>query len=539
MIIKSRDIPALQSNPSNTPVYSDLDKAELLATHFQSVHESNLKHLIPSFEKHIEKRVRDFKTNERVFPRDIEQCDSLELFRAVKKLKCKKAPGIDQISNFVLKKLNLRSLDFLANIINSTFLHGHFPLSWKAAKVVAIHKPGKASNLATSYRPISLLSGISKLAERIMLTRFQNFMSTSRVIMPEQFGFRKHHSTTGQIARVTDMIIDGFNFKKHTGMITLDQEKSFDCVWHQGLIFKMIKVGFPPYLTFAFMSYLENRSFKVFVNQAYSSHKHVAAGVPQGSLAGPILFLLYLYDMPTFKNVNRAVYADDTALYVTSWRIDTIQNRLRGAFRQLHHYFKKWKVKINKDKTELILFSRRRPVIPNSLEIMGSVVPYSKHVKYLGVHLDKKLLLDQNLKTLRDKFFIGLRSIYPIFNKTSTLSVKNKLTLYKSCLRPIITYACPIFNIMSKTKLNKLQILQNIALRIVGNYEQSTRISKIHEELAVEYLSTYIQKLSVNFFNNLSKNDNSALRDINSCSLDQLLSRYKRIKYRRIKQFLF
>lgn len=537
MVKKTGHIPALQVDP-NTSVYSDTDKAELLGKHFQSVHEANLLHSIPRFQKHIESRVKDFAMNQIMVESDIEQCDSLELLRVVKKLKCKKSPGIDGISNLVIKKLNLRSLHFLSTIINKMFLHKHFPESWKCAKVVSIHKAGKPSNLASSYRPISLLSGISKLAEKVILTRMQNFMSTSGIIMPEQFGFRKSHSTTGQVARVADMVIDGFNLKKHTGMVTLDLEKSFDCVWHDGLIFKMIKIGFPTYLIFIVMSYLKNRFFQVFVNQAYSSRKYVAAGVPQGSLMGPVMFILYLYDMPKFKHVHRAIYADDTALYVSSWRTDTIQNRLRDAFRQLDNYFKKWKIKINKNKTELILFTRRRPIMPKALELMGCEVPYSKHVKYLGVHLDSKLLLNHNLKFLRDKFFIGLKSIYPIFNKRSPLNIKNKLTLYKSCLRPIITYACPLFNIMSKTNLSKLQVLQNIALRIIGNYENSTKISRMHQELNIEYIHAYINRLSINFFQNLSENKNSALNELNSSCLDQFLVKYKKIKYRRLKQFM-
>lgn len=169
-----------------------------------------------------------------------------------------------------LKKLSFLGRDYLVEIINSINCLRYYPNEWKCAKVIPIPKPGKPSYLVSSYRPISLLSTISKLIEKIIAIRFDRFVQENSILPPEQFGFRNNHSTVAQLGRVVDDIVDGFNVKKHCGMLTIDIEKAFDCVWIKGLLYKLITLKFAPYIIYLIHTYLADRYFHVFINNTYS-----------------------------------------------------------------------------------------------------------------------------------------------------------------------------------------------------------------------------------------------------------------------------
>jgi hypothetical protein len=192
---------------------------------------------------------------------------------------------------------------------------GYFPTAWKQARVVAIHKPRKPPSDPLSYRPISLLPSISKILERLVAKRILQQAKEKSIIPFEQFGFRRHHSTTAQVARQADYITDGYNLRKHTGLITLDLEKAYDTVWIHGLLSKLISFHFPAYLIHFLHSHLSNRSFSVAVSDEHSPYKLITTGHPQGAVLFPTLFSLYTADFPRTPHVHTAMYADDTALY--------------------------------------------------------------------------------------------------------------------------------------------------------------------------------------------------------------------------------
>ncbi|GBN95212.1 RNA-directed DNA polymerase from mobile element jockey [Araneus ventricosus] len=160
---------------------------------------------------------------------------------------------------------------------------GHFPTKWKTATVIPILKPGKDPTQPTSYRPISLLSAISKIAEHIILDRLQTHLETNNILCPEQFGFRKNLSTTHQLIRVVEFIEEAFNTKQKTGAVFLDIQKAFDRVWQDALIHKLINYNTPNYITKIIQYYLVNRNFMVKVNNEFSDLKRINAGVAQGS----------------------------------------------------------------------------------------------------------------------------------------------------------------------------------------------------------------------------------------------------------------
>lgn len=563
IIPRSKCIPPLLTGDSSndnhcTYAYSPEDKAEILASRFEAVHRLNLNMGTKFFTRKVEEAVSHFLSSKNIDFVDSCAVSTHELLSIIKKLKAKKSPGIDSIPALCIKNLSLGCIVKFKNIVNQILKIGHFPTFWKISKVIAILKPGKSPHKADSYRPISLLCILSKVVEKIILTRFDSFLEHENLLSPEQFGFRTNRSTVGQIARLADHVISNFNVKKHTGMVLLDIEKCFDTVWHAGLIYKLILKKCPTYLVFIFYSYLKDRQLRVCIDTPNSSNtnfltvesllsnndvstltlgtsvlsspKKIAAGVPQGSLVGPKQYIFYTHDAPKVKFVQNAIFADDTGMFTSSWRVDTIINRLHTSSKKYGNYFKKWKIRVNPNKTEAIFFTRRKPLVPKSINVFNSNISWSKHVKYLGVYLDSKLTYAAHMSHIKKKFFASLNSLYPIFNYKSKLNVKNKILIYKSCLRPVITYAAAAWNTTCKTNYKNLQILQNKALRIALRKRRSTKISDLHTEAKISYLDTYISKLSSNFLKKIKTTEIPVLKPLCSYTIP-FKTKYKRVMH--------
>ncbi|GFT35244.1 probable RNA-directed DNA polymerase from transposon X-element [Trichonephila clavipes] len=224
-----------------------------------------------------------------------------EIIQIIKKIKIKKCPGRDGITNKMIKKLPKLTIFKITNIVNNMLTFRYFPKSWKTAVVVPILKPGKNSALAESYRPISLLPVLSKLAEKVILARLKDHLERESILIPEQHGFRPRLFTSHQLLRVVEFIKEGNNKDEYTAAVFLDIQKAFDRVWHTGLLFKLITYKIPPPLIFL-KSYISDRSFTVKINRTYSQLIKISAGVAQGSILAPTLFNLYVNDI--IKSTN-------------------------------------------------------------------------------------------------------------------------------------------------------------------------------------------------------------------------------------------
>jgi len=184
---------------------------------------------------------------------------------------------------------------------------------WKSSIVILILKPGKPTNFATSYRPISLLPVIGKLFEKIILKRLRPIIESHKIIPDAQFGFRAHHSTIQQVHRLVDKISSSFENKNYCPAVFLDVAQAFDRVWHNGLLYKL-KLFLPAPLYLLIRSYLENRTFKVHQDNSFFSIFPILAGVPQGSDLSPDLYNIFSSDIPQTNDTIIATYADDTVI---------------------------------------------------------------------------------------------------------------------------------------------------------------------------------------------------------------------------------
>ncbi|GFX70394.1 RNA-directed DNA polymerase from mobile element jockey [Trichonephila clavipes] len=398
---KRSNIPSLSS--SSGVANSDEQKANILAITLKNNFSENKRpgdcnHPI---DKEITNTLEKFFDNHPSIP--ISPTDPDEILNYIKTLKNNKAPGSDLITNKMIKNFPLKIILILTYLINKFLILRHFPNNWKNAVVFPIKKPNKNAHNPDNYRPISLLSILSKITEYVILNRLKTFTNENNFINPNQYGFTRNLSTYHPLLGLTEKITAGFQRGRSTGAVFLDIQKAFDRVWVSGLIYKLITNNFPPALIHLINSYLVNRSFQVRVNDTLSNSFKINYGVPQGSLLGPLLFNIFINDIPTHPQTSTNIYADDTVTLATYKNNKTITLALNNHLKLLETFFDTWKIKINIDKTIAVLFTKRKTK-PTPPTLYSTQLQWSQNTKYLGLTLDNKLTWKQHIIQTRDKF---------------------------------------------------------------------------------------------------------------------------------------
>lgn len=504
---KTSPIPPLDS--SNGKAFSDSDKANVLADSFSKSFSLPQDNPDPNIESAVSKTIGLLP----IKSPPVTIIHPSEISKIIKSLKPLKAPGVDLIKNIHLKNLPHKAIILLTKIFNGCLISGYFPVAWKVALVIPIKKSGKDHSNPVNYRPISMLSAISKVLEKIILNRLSKFHE--KIIIPEQFGFRRHHSTVQQLTRITLNIENNLKSKITTGMVLIDIEKAFDTVWHDGLLHKLFILNTPDYVLNILKSYLSDRKFTTVINNSNSSLKLVTAGVPQGSLLGPYLFSLYINDVPTPPRCNLALYADDTACFTSSKRVDHVRTRLQKGLTQITSFFAKWKLKVNSNKTEAILFTNKRQsnFPPKLLTIAGSI-EWSKTVKYLGLLLDSRLRWGPQTEAARCKGLTALGALTPIFSRKSHLSQSNKNLIYNTLIKPTITYSAPSWFKNCRTNFDKLQVIQNKAIKIIHNTPFRTNLKRLHSRHNIPTIQQHFQRLALQFYTRTKTHTNPLIRSL-------------------------
>jgi hypothetical protein len=356
---------------------------------------------------------------------------------------------------------------------------------------------------------------LSKVFESIIKDYLADHLEDNLVIPSFQFGFQPNLSTTIQLTQVIETIRTNFNKKTLTGLLLLDVEQAFDKVLHDALILKLIKINTSLYLTKIIQSYLSFRQFRVKINNSLSKPVAAAAGVPQGSVLGPTLFNTFLHDIP--KTVDRRLslvqYADDIAIIASSKDPAIIANLLKRQLTVIDEYLNKWGMRLNIAKSQPIIFrhtiltQRRRDRIPREIRHKGQIIPLQNSVKYLGITLDTRLSFHKNIQNSRQKALARINQLYPLLS-SKNIKTKTAITIYKSYIRPIMTYASPAWINTPITYRNKLQIIQNNVLRIITKSPPYTPIKELHDITGIETLQSHIQRLNRNFLLKIQKLNN-------------------------------
>lgn len=467
-----------------TWVRKNKEKAEGFAKHLENIFQPHECQLRETLDENITQILED-----------VTPTSPTEVANEIKNnLNLKKAPGFDLITGEIIKQLPRKATVKLTNIINAAFRLKYVPKLWKVAEVIMIPKPGKPPHLITSYRPISLLPIMSKLFEKLLLKRLKLIIEKKKLIPNHQFGFRSEHSTIDQVHRITNIIEKTLEEKKVCSAVFLDVAQAFDKVWHEGLIYKL-KLILPKQYSIILESYITERYFRIKQEDEYSELKGIKAGVPQGSVLGPLLYLLYTRDVPIPQNNTIATFADDTAIMAVGDNNSDTTEKLQTAIEQVHNWTKKWRIKLNETKSVHVDFTNKRlvhkPVYLNNQEI-----PHANTAKYLGMTLDAKLRWKAHVKKKRDELGLKYKKMYWLLGRNSHLSIPNKLLLYKQILKPVWTYGIQLWGCTKQSNMDIIQRFQNKVLRSIVNAPWFVRNSDIHKDLGIELIKTEIMKFA-------------------------------------------
>lgn len=508
-------IPPIKKEDGNWARSSE-QKAECFATHLENTFQP------------LDQQEEDVL--EETVPQDEENIALVTPGEVMKEIKynihSKKAPGFDLITGEILKQLPRKALVKLTYLINAAFRLKYVPKLWKVAEIVMILKPGKPPHIASSYRPISLLPVISKLFEKLLLKRMQPIIERKNLIPNHQFGFRCGHSTVDQVHRITHIIEKALEENRICSAVFLDIAQAFDKVWYEGLQWKLKSI-LPKQYSDILKSYLSNRFFRVKQDDAYSALKEIKAGVPQGSVLGPVLYLLYTHDLPEPENNTVATFADDTAILTVGENNTDTANKLQNAINKFQKWTKKWKIKINEGKTVHIDFTNKR-IEQVPININGQVVTYANTAKYLGFTLDTKLRWKAHVKKKKEELGIKYKKMYWLLGRNSALSIHNKLLLYKQILKPVWTYGLQLWGCTAKSNVKMIQTFQNKVLRNVVNAPWYIRNEDLHRDLGVEYVEKEIHKFARSHEARLLQHQN--IEAIQLLDNSNQIRRLKRIK---------
>jgi hypothetical protein len=267
----------------------------------------------------------------------------------------------------------------------------------------------------------------------------------------------------------------------------LDIQQAFDKVWHAGLLQKL-QQRFPPCIYLLLKSYLSDRFFQVKINSDTSNILPIKSGVPQGSVLGPFLYLLYTADLPTTPNTVLATFADDTAILSADPNPLTASLHLQHHLNLLQDWFCKWRMKVNNDKSVHITFTNRPHSCP-PVTINSQIIPCKTNVKYLGLHFDRSLTWRTHIKLKRQQLAHKTRQLYWLLNQRSQLSLENKLLLYKAILKPIWTYGIELWGCSRPSNTKILQSYQSKTLRLITGAPWYITNRTLHEDLQVPLIS--------------------------------------------------
>ena len=432
-----------------------------------------------------QRRVRNEKKNEGMtLPLSLQ-----ELNTAIKKLKKKKSPGPDGITNEMIIHLDTTARLKLLEIFNLSWEEGRVPQMWKEAIMIPIHKKGKDKTKSSSYRPISLTSCVVKTMERIVNRRLMFHLETGKNISEEQAGFRQFRSTEDQVTYLSQEIEDAFQEKKVLFATWIDLQKAFDKVWTDGLLVKAQRCGVGGRMYKWITSFLHNRKARVTVDGKLSRKFLLQHGVPQGGVISPTLFLIFIDDLikKLPKGIKAALYADDLVMWCAEEYATTATYRMQEAVNVLAAWAKRWNVSINKDKSSTTLFTLTKQQA-GKIKLGDYPLKEDDEPTYLGVTFDKRQTWKPHLQEAETRARRKLALMRKLAGSTWGADERTLRTVYEGAVRPHLEYGSAAWSSASKSTLQSVDKVQNQALRLITGAMKTTPISAMEKVTGVQPL---------------------------------------------------
>jgi exonuclease III len=430
---------------------------------------------IPGFEEHLNKVNTTFSL------RSISQ-DEVE--KIMSKQQPKLSCGIDTINNKLVKTCSKGLAKPMTMIINKSIAEAQVPATYKKARLIPLFKKGATGDCG-NYRPVSLLSALSKILEKVICKQMMSYLDENNLLCPDQFGFRPKSQTNHVVQKMMNTITNSAEQNKVTIATYLDLSKAFDCLQYDKLFKKLEALGFDTNATNWFKDYLSNRTQCVDLDGPLSDWEKVNLGVPQGSICGPILFLLYINDVN--NSDSEAIFtkfADDTTVLTTGSSIKEATDKMNRSMKNIDLWFSQNKLNLNPSKTRYMIFNpdKKDPDINNS-QLVKIGDEYLERVwrkgkekafKLVGVWIDEDLKWTTHINTVQKKINSAL---YGLSKTGRTLSSRNKRLLYMGLIQSHLVFGAPFWGMAKKTRLAPLITAQKKAVRKIYNlkYRESTQ----------------------------------------------------------------
>ena len=430
-----------------------------------------------------------------------------EVLCEITKLENNKSIGPCSIPLKFLKLFKTTLSEPISLIANVSFSTGTFPSTLKTANVIPIYKK-EDHTLRNNYRPISLLSNISKIIEKLVHIRRTKFLNKYGILYEKQFGFRNNHSTAHALLEITEKIKQVCDTGQFACGVFLDLQKAFDTVNHTILLKKLTHYGIRGVANKWFQSFLEDRKQFTSVLGIKSAEKPIKYGVPQGSVLGPLLFILFINDLHKAAEFSSARhFANDTNLLLIVKSLKKINKHINRDLELTVDWIRANKLSLNASKTEIVLFKPRNKKITKQLNfrVSGQEIKQSSQVRYLGVILQDDMQWDAHITNLEKKLSrsIGLLSKIRYYVPMHLLQ-----TIYYSIFNSHLIYACEIWgqnqNSLRFTKVTKLQ---NKALKVINFQSSDSPTGPLYQRNKVLKIADFISYKNALFVRNTLKKE--------------------------------
>ena len=396
----------------------------------------------------------------------------------------KKAIGPDQVSTWMLKSFAPILAPILQTIFTQSLRTGEVPLDWKRANISAIFKKGDRSDPA-NYRPVSLTSVSCKMLEHILASNIRKHLDQHNILSQFQHGFRKKHSCETQLLSTIEDLARSLDKREQIDCLILDFSKAFDSVPHQRLLHKLGWYGINGEAHKWIGNWLTGRKQTVMVDGETSEEANVSSGVPQGTVLGPLLFILYINDIGDGTTSTLRLFADDALIYrkISS---ESDATALQADLDKLIEWSTKWQMRFNPSKCSLLRVARNRNTTKANYQMMGTTLEQNEHHPYLGVEIASGLEWKQHVNNISNK---ARRTLNFLQRNLHRCPQKVRKQAYTSLVRPTLEYASTVWDPHHQREITQLEQVQRKAIRFMAkNYRRRASVTEMRTNLGFQTL---------------------------------------------------